>query len=330
MILAGSTLSVLSLGVFTTISSGTNLVHAAIPSWMKSAFFKIISSVGNSTYNVNAGVTSGQYGETITPGSIAFNGSTYGAEVAYSINALSTNHSVALYASTSPVNWGKSISVILRDPYGNRLINRSVNSGQWSGVSFSTTGTHEASFVSNTSTTWAPYIAYRYDKGYNIYGRSATPIVSEEPYEATSDYGNLITPAWNEDSNGILENNFQSLSVKELNAQMLDDGGNYVYSLRDFNVNDIISFSDTIQDSQYNSESNETTFIFDLNSKEDNALKFSGDLTSVYSSGDILNLKFTVINLSNDSDTFAVPNYYKYLIDNDGQAPTIDEYISMN
>lgn len=327
MLLAGATFSVLSLGTFTIIASETQQVHAAIPGWMKKAFFKVVSTVGNNIYNVNASVTYGQYGETITPGTIKFNGDKYGAEVAYDINALSTNHSVAVYANTTPFNWGKKISVILKNPSGTRLINRSVTSGQWSGVSFSRTGNHEVSFVSNTNTNWTPYIAYRYSKGYEIYGRSSAPIVTDKIYEETSEYGKLMLPTWNEDNtaSSLVQN--KKLDIHELNNQMLDDNGFYIYDLRNFEANDTIQFEDKIQTVNYDLDSNETSFVFDEETKEGSSLKFSGDLRNYFSSGDVLSLDFKAEYLTEESDTFIVVDYYKYLIDNNNEAPNINEFL---
>jgi len=336
IVLTGATLSALTLGTlstFTVLSSETQVVHAAIPGWMKKAFFKVVSAVGSRIYNVNASVTYGKYGETITPGTINFNGykgSKYGAEVAYNVNALSTNHSVAIYANTTPFNWGKKISVILRNPSGTRLINKSVTSGQWSGVAFSRKGNHEVSFVSNTKTNWTPYIAYRYDTGYKVYGRSSTPIVTEEIYEETSDYGKLVIPTWNEDNTESSSIKNKKLNIHELNNQMLDDNGMYIYGLRDFEADEKIQFEDTIQTITYDSNINETTFVFDKEDAESSSLKFSGDLRNNFSDGDVLSLNFNTEYLTEDSNTFIVPDYYKYLIDNNNEAPNLNNFLQEN
>lgn len=338
IILSSSILGTLVTGLYaseTIFIPKNQVVQAAIPKWIKTLAFKAVGKVANKIYNVKATITTGKYGETVTPGTLEFNGSKYGAEVSFNVNAVSTKHSLALYATTNPINWGSKISVILRNPSGTRVINTSVTSGQYKGIAFTKTGNYEASFVSNSKIKWAPYVSYRYDKANGNYG---TKSIMEDNllndtdtnlYEEVEGYGKILTPIW-DDKEPIIEDKQESLSINQLLDQMKDDTGMYVYSLRDYKENETINFSDTIKDVVYDEEFNETTFIFNTENSEENSLKFSGDLTNTYHENDTLSLKFNVEKLADTSDTFEVPNYFKYLIDNENKAPKVENYIAAN
>lgn len=338
IILSSSIVGTLVTGLYATetvFTSKNQVVHAAIPKWIKTLAFKAIGKGSNKIYNINASMTTGKYGETVTPGTIAFNGSKYGAEVSFNVNAISTKHSLALYATTDPLNWGSKISVILRNPSGTRVINTSVTSGQYKGITFTKTGNYEASFVSNSNKKWAPYISYRYDKANGNYGTKSilednlSNDTDANPYEEVDGYGKILTPVWDGKA-PIIEDKQKSLDINQLLNQLKDDIGMYVYSLRDYKENETINFSDTIKDIVYDEDFNETTFTFDTENPEENSLKFNGDLTNVYYKNNTLSLKFNVEKLADNSDTFEVPNYFKYLIDNENKAPKIENYIAVN
>lgn len=315
------------------ISPESQVVHGAqLYKWARSLSFKIIGSVGNKLYNVKASKSTGKYGETITPGSIPFNSGKYGAEVSYPIDALSTNHSVALFATTNPFNWGSKISIILRSPSGSRVINASLTDGQRRGYVFARKGRYTASFVSSARKKWAPYIAYRYDKGNSVYkiAKSLLPTSEEDSntgqFEEVNGYGEVLKPEWNEQE-VLVSDKTASINMTQMLDQLKDDNGIYVYAMRDYNEHDTVEFSDSIKSISYDKDLNETVFSFSTTNEEEYNLKFAGNLVNEYSENDNLNLKFEVEKLSESSEDFKIPNYYKYLLDNENKAPQIEDYL---
>ena len=121
------------------------------------------------------------------------------------------------------------------------------------------------------------------------------------------------------------------LDLTELNNQFVNQAdGKTVDYLADFDHGDVVSFSDTIVDIQYNDVENATTFYFiEVNSSEKIGWKFDGDLTDQYNIGDTLNLSFDVVDTATCQDiTFESLDYFgaAFARDIGDSYPSINDY----
>lgn len=316
--------SLLSLATF---SPSENIAEAAsVTSWIKKGVFYVLKKGANNWYTINANTSTGPYGATVTPGTLNFNQGNVGASVKFDVAAQSTKHSLAVYALSSPVNLGKKLSIIVTNPNGSDTINTSVNPGQYKGFKFGLTGTYVARFVINNSWKAAPYVAYRYDDAYKTYGTKG--MVAVEPLSETiidvvetENYGELIEPKFLNSvevssTNGII-------NIKDLFKLMTDDNGNYAVSIRNYDVGDTIKLSDHIYSLEYDLENNDTKIFFESQHDEEDYLKFKGDLTNKLVVGEVFSIDMAVETLS-EGNELKLPSYYKYLMDNENEAPELD------
>lgn len=298
-----------------------------VKSWLGKGLFYVLNKASNKFYSVKASVSVGKYGSTITPGSLYFNNGKVGTSVKYPVYAQAKGHSVAMYFTSAPSNWGKRMSLILTNSSGRDVINKSVTPEQYKGYKFPKKERYVARFVVSPKIKAAPYIAYRYDGANGVY-RSLLPEIgptrnADENSEYIEGYGDVVAAMWNEEKK---KTDKVRLNVFELFEQMRDDEGKFVYSMRNYTESDVITISDTIKELKYDKEDNETVFLFTSGQTEEYGLRFNGDLTSKYKKGQNFVLKFDVISLG-DNKKYSVPEYFKYLIDNEGKAPTISSYV---
>lgn len=323
-----STMVILSICFlsFGSFSSSENAAEAAsVTSWIKKGVFYVLKKGANNWYTINANTSTGPYGATVTPGTLNFNQGNVGASVKFNVASQSTKHSLAVYALSSPINFGKKLSIIVTNPKGNDTLNTSVNPGQYRGFKFGLTGTYVARFVINNSWKAAPYVAYRYDDAYKTYGTKS--LVVNEPISdtivdvvETEDYGDLIEPEFLK--NVEVSSTNGTINIKDLLTLMTDDNGNYAVSIRNYNVGDIIQFSDQIYSLEYDSEDNNTKIFFESQHEEEDYLKFNGDLTKNFVIGEEFSIDMAVESLS-EKDELKLPSYYKYLMDNENKAPEL-------
>lgn len=313
----------LSFGAFAP--SGNVAEAASVTSWIKKGVFYVLEKGANNWYTVKANTSTGPYGATVTPGTLNFNSGKIGASVKFNIAAQSTKHSLSVYALSSPVNLGKKLSIIVTNPKGNDTINTSVNPGQYKGFKFGLTGTYVARFVINNSWKAAPYVGYRYDDAYKTYGtRSMLDTDSQPDTEVevvqTENYGDLIEPEFSKQVE--VSNTNGTINIKDLLTLMTDDNGNYAVSIRNYDVGDTIKFSDQIYSLEYDSENNNTELFFESQHNEEDYLKFKGDLTKDFVVGDTFTIDMVVESLS-EGNELKMPSYYKYLMDNENEAPEL-------
>lgn len=325
----------------TLLFSKTTSEAAFLP-WLKKLVWPIAkAAVGGVTeyfYNVEASVTSGTYEDTITPGSISFNDGTYGASTYFDFKIPSTGHSVNIYADSTiwRLFTGK-ISVLLENPYGNYVINRSVNPTQWSTYSPGITGDYRALWVQNDKQKWTPYIGYRQDNGY----ASAEGIISLTTVAASDqekeninnhlitvkNYGNIISPSKAHLNSKINRDINDTLTAEEIDQQFLDLSlGVHVYALKDFEIGDTVNFKDIVKNIEYDDEENRTVFTF-KGTEEDYDIVFSDDLTDEFKTNQVLRLKFNVNQLVSGNNKLAMIDYLKYGLDNNNEAPRINKYL---
>lgn len=287
--------------------------------WVGKGAFYVLSAITEKYYKVSAKNSTGSYGSTITPGTFKFNKGKVGASVKFPIYAQKKGHSVALYMGASPGNWFKHVALILTNSKGKDVINKSVNPGQIKGYKFPKKERYVARFVVVNKMKGSPFIAYRYDGANGIF-KSVKPI-DDDGLEKLGDYGDVIKANFIKKSVPK-----KTMNIYELTNEMKDDSGNYVYSMRNFKVGNVINFKDVIHSVEYDSDQDMTTFTFESDYGDDYLLTFANDLTGKYKKGKTLNLEFKVESLNN-SEEYSVPNYYKALLDGEGKVPSIDKYL---
>lgn len=322
-----------------------NTADAKVADWIKKLAWPIAKKAGNYFYNVDASFTSGKYADTVTPGSIYYNNGTYGTSSYFDFNFVSASHSVNMYADTAIWNFGSNISVILTNPNGTYVRNRSVDPTQWTTYSPGVTGTYRAQYVVNKKEKWTPYLVYRADEGFVTSAKVSSdfknyPISQDLETDITnhfvtdSKYGNIITPSKEHYQSGentvrslSTEGTNQALTADELDKQYYDNKLNvHVYSMKDYNAGDTVHFEDTIQEIKFDKEANQTIFTFE-GGKENHNVKFKGNITDLYETGDTLQLEFKVEKLTDEYPDLAVIDYLKHILDKD-EVPEIDNYLA--
>lgn len=86
---------------------------------------KIALRASGRFYNIKPKVSSGKYGQTVTPGTITLNGKKYGASAMFNVKSTSTKHSIALYAKGWVDTLFHKYSLIVINPHGHYTINAS-------------------------------------------------------------------------------------------------------------------------------------------------------------------------------------------------------------
>ncbi|EUJ30103.1 Uncharacterised protein [Listeria grayi] len=292
--------------------------------WVGKGVFYVLAKVSNKYYKVNAKSSKGSYGETITPGTYNFNSGKTGTSVKFPIYAQKKGHSVALYMDSSPFYWLKKVALILTNSKGKDVINKSVNPGQIKGYKFPKKERYVARFVVVDKMKATPFIAYRYDGANGVF-RSVLPkeIDTEDGVENLDGYGEVLKANFADKSDAK-----KTLNIYDLINEMKDDSDNYVYSMRNFKAGDSIDFKDTIHSVEYDAEQNISTFKFESNTGDDYGIVFANNLTDKYKAGETLSLRFKVEYLDNNNKEYSIPDYYKALLDTNGDAPNIDKYLS--
>ncbi|MCO7125153.1 hypothetical protein NIE88_05115 [Sporolactobacillus shoreicorticis] len=320
----------LTLGLLFTEFPRHEAKAASIP-WGSAAWY-IIKKGSNYLYNVPAQVSSGAYGKTVSPGSITLNGSKYGASAMYNVKSLSTSHSLALTAQSDIISMlYKKYSLLVINPHGNYTINTSITAGVYRGFKFGLKGTYKVQFVSNSKYKLAPYISYRYDSANSTFGTRSLDNTNlgidvqqsdsqinggESAY--TKGYGDLVNPSWG-------QNVTESFDKKEITVGTLfdqfSDNGKTVFSMKNYAPNDTVNISDTIREVDYDPQNNLTNLFFSSDQSDTNYLVYKGDLRNIFSKGSKFIQKMRVVQLG-DNSTFRLPDYFKYVLDNNGTAPT--------
>jgi hypothetical protein len=120
----------------------------------------------------------------------------------------------------------------------------------------------------------------------------------------------------------------KQLTFSDLMNEFYDEELNtHVNQFKHFTFNDKLNFKDKIASIRFNRTENETHFGFRDNSENIIEWPFLGDLTSKYSIGDELELKFTVVDETSEKSIFETLDYIKYGIDNDGNPPDISSFL---
>ena len=185
-------------------------------------------------------------------------------------------------------------------------------------------GKWKAQFISTQTYKWQLYYAHYYDAN----TRATLPDVEENFY---FDNNGRVYQFSNNVSNGVRAVVPAILDITQLNNQFINPSdGTTVDYLKDFNAGDTINFSDTIVNIDYNATEDVTTFYFiEDNSGEHIGWKFAGDLTDEYAMGDIMNLKFDVLNVATYQDiTFESLDYFEaaYSHESGMPYPNINDY----
>lgn len=149
-------ISLFVIAISMLLSFSTIVQSVDVTNWIVKGVFYVLKKGANVWYEIPAEISKGEYGATVTPGTLDFNKGDVGASVTFDVASQSTNHSLALYGTSSPINYGKHLSIIVVNPNGNDTVNTSVTPGQRRGFKFGLTGTYNARFVVNDSWRMAP------------------------------------------------------------------------------------------------------------------------------------------------------------------------------
>lgn len=316
------------IAFFGALSLPIQKTNAASIPWGKAAWI-IVKKGSDAVYNVPASSSSGKYGQTSTPGSIEFNGSKYGASAKYTVTSQSTKHSLALYAQANPVNIGKKYSLVVLNPKGNYTINTSITPGVYRGFKFGLKGNYTVQFVANNKLKMTPYVAYRYDSANSVYGTkiaSGTDVLQRDSKINSNEtsyvngYGEMATASWG--SNVVRDFNDKQINVHQLFEQF-NDNGKTVYSLKNYQAGDTIKLNDKVREVDFDAANNESKIFFESNQSNDEYLKYKGDLRSELKPGVTFTKNMNVQNLGNNA-SFRLPDYFKYLLDNENSAPNFN------
>ncbi|MFD1411026.1 hypothetical protein [Lapidilactobacillus gannanensis] len=326
-VLTSITVAVALLGAF-SMTGTQRKVQAASVLWGKMVW-AVLKKGSSAVYNIPASLSSGAYGQTVTPGSIELNGSKYGASAMYNVTSQSTAHSLALYAQADLLNLGRKYSLLVLNPHGNYTINTSITPGVYRGFKFGLIGTYKAQFVANSKLKLAPYIAYRYDSANSTFGTRSLSLI-EDTIQQDSEinggqtsysagYGEMVTPTW---ANNVSDQTHKTeLNVHELFMESYDNGS-VVLSMKDYVPGDQVVVNDVIKQVEYDAENNETKIYFN-STESDEYLKYAGDLTQTLLPGERFEKKMSIEQVGNNS-IFRLPSYFKYLLDHDNNAPSFE------
>lgn len=299
------------------LSKNINSVEAVKINW--GTVWKIALRASGRFYNIKPKVSTGKYGQTVTPGTITLNGKKYGASAMFNVKSTSTKHSIALYAKGWVDTLFHKYSLIVINPHGHYTINASITTGVYRGFKFGLKGTYKVLFVANNKYKLAPYIAYRRDSANKIFGTSAIALPGTSSITTTDEagnkfenvlgYGKLLYPSWGSKTIG---NASKQISVSQLYSQ-LTDNGTAVYSMKSYKAGDKIKISDVITGTQYDSSTDSTKLFF---GNVNTYLEYSGNLTNTLKPGMHFDKTMTVEQLGNNA-AYRVPDYFKQVLDND-------------
>ena len=219
------------------------------------------------------------------------------------------------------------INLILSDASGDTVSSAVTETNQYmfyTKTSSDAAGKWKAQYVSSQTYKWQLYYAHYY----NANNRAGLPEVEDNFYFGDNNRVYQFSTANNPQKRSVAP---AVVDMTMLNNQFVNpaDGNNVDY-LKDFDAGDVINFSDTIIDIDYNSAENATTFYFTEDTHDELiGWKFMGDLTTDYSIGDTLDLTFEVMNIETYKDiTFESLDYFEEVFAREDGTPypNIDNY----
>lgn len=196
-------------------------------------------------------------------------------------------------------------------------------------------GTHQCAYIVTAKETWSGFTAfYHYAAGNNTPTSIANPLGenlltnqnSADSINISQKDSYLVVKRTNTPSMRILSKK-EHINFADLRREFFDvESGMFVHQSINYNIGDEIKVSDTIVDMEYDFRQDATSLYF--NSGEDilESIAFKGDITNKYEVGDIINLKFEVLPMFEDSTEYQILDH-NYYHQNNNQAPSIDDYL---
>lgn len=258
--------------------------------------WKVAQAASNQFYTVNPNIEEQCGWVRSSTGTIDFNSATYGASTYLNANLGKSNLNLDVFATIDPLNWSQTISVIVANPNGTDVINRSVTQNQHSFFdSTAPYGTYKIRYVENENKKWNCYAALTdWDVSCALdYASDSTGNIKE--YVTDSDTGKIFFIPSIGHKTLTQTGRIQEVSLHQLKNQFFDsDIQEYVNSTKDFDIGDVVYVTAPVEKAVYNSETNSTDLIFKCD--EDMIdWPFAGDLTKSYQTGDSINFEFRIV-----------------------------------
>ncbi|WP_202079727.1 hypothetical protein [Caldalkalibacillus salinus] len=301
--------------------------------WVSHAW-KIISKTGDWWFDTRPKTQNGPNADLFSSGSLMFNSNQHGPLARHDVEIQSVqSESIEAFAQTSAVNWPGNITIIISDPDNNDVVSQTVTSHEFVYHEPDKLGSYTVRYVQNHRETWDAQLYHWHSHKED--GQPCAPhgeCVSPDglTLKEVDDGKFYIVPSEFHMNARNTQNFGRSMTLSTLQEQNYDQAlGAHVRYFKNFDIGDDVIFEDMILDITYDPGSDETRFAFEDRLGGISEYPFKGDLRQRYDVGQTLKLAFTVVS-EYDSEPFEVLNYIKYGLDNDGEAPEIDDYLVDN
>ena len=219
------------------------------------------------------------------------------------------NHQVTVFATSGVTNFNDPISIVIHQGH-TMLFDKILSSNEHATyvIPLNRTGAeHQIQYSCVVPTLWDLKFYYWHwgDTGpilQSLDGNDTSidnyTIIDDKVYVHPSD-SRSVNANFNKLTSYITINNL-------IFYEFYDDEIGFVNVARNYVAGDTILIRDTILSTEYNRSEDYTTFVFYPHER----LYFSGDLTSIYSPGDVIHLHFKLLTIPN-SDVFVELDYVR-------------------
>lgn len=304
--------------------------------WVKAGFGVLKYATNTWLFHREATETVYSYIITISSGTVGFNNkdnSGYGSSARHQVYINAINQLIDTWPETSVLNWLDKISVLITDESTNAdVVSKTATHEQHTYYTAKHHGNYMIRWIDDAKMNWDLWLSV-WDAEYGGIGsRSA-----EDPNkiytlknsdgienQAKRIEGNYYFIPSNDHKKSVKFDEKKALSIIELQDQLYDNKLNReVQQFKNYNSGSNLVVADKIQTLVYDKENDRTVFGFNAKDGEILEWAFSGDLTGNYSIGDVLKLKFKVVNKAGEFETL---DYLQEARAND-KAPNLSDYI---
>lgn len=326
--IVGITSALLSVTTASTVGASTYL------DVFKTAVWKLLKAGSNSLINVKGQTEYDTGWVRKSTGGFKFNSGNNGASVKIKCNLASDNMDFDAFPYTDALHWAEKLSYILTSPRNVDVISKTLSHNQYAYFSSKAPyGVYTARFVEDSSIYWNCYTIFTdwSDSFTDGTRRKANDSTSNKPYVIKDSTQQVYFVPSLPHTVSVKKNRTSDiLDTNMLLKQFYDTGiQNYVTSLRDYNVGDELIFNDIINEVTYDSQKGCTYISFD-SMTGDVSWPFSGDLTSRFSAGSRLSLKFEVVeDFTSNGIIFENIDYFVdgYIASQNNRYLPIDKYL---
>lgn len=312
----------------TNPNPNSNPVTSIFLDYLKDAVWKLIKAGSNKLIDVPGKTEYAEGWVRKSTGGINFNSEENGASIQIPVNLGKSNLNMDAFPYIDPLHWNEKLSFILTSPENTDVISKTLTHNQHAFYdSASPYGEYTARFIEDSQLTWNCYVTLT---DWDVGARAITD--NDYLIKPTTDQVYLIpsnehlAPAKAPNSNST-----PILNTNQLLNQFFDNNiDNYVTSLKDYNIGDIVHFSDTIKNIEYDSN-NDCTYISFDSSTGTVSWPFQGNLTNRFNTNDTISLEFSVVeDFSNQNITFENINYFVdgYAALQQNSYLSIDDYLA--